>query len=133
MAMALSFPADLRYADSHEYVAPNAAPMRVGISAFAVQQLGDIVFVELPSPGAALEQGKSFGTVESVKAVEEMYAPIAGRVLACNQAVIDQPELLQSDPYGAGWLLELEATDAAQLAALMDADAYGAKVEGSSK
>jgi glycine cleavage system H protein len=62
-----------------------------------------------------------------------MYAPIAGRVLACNQAVIDQPELLQSDPYGAGWLLELEATDAAQLAALMDADAYGAKVEGSSK
>jgi glycine cleavage system H protein len=111
-------------------VAINAAPIRVGISAFAVQQLGDIVFVELPSPGAELELGKSFGTVESVKAVEEMYAPISGRVLACNQAVIDQPELLQSDPYGAGWLLELEATDPSQAAALLDAASYSAKVQG---
>jgi len=128
--MALSFPAELLYADSHEYVAINAAPIRVGISAFAVQQLGDIVFVELPSPGADLELGKSFGTVESVKAVEEMYAPISGRVLACNQAVIDQPELLQSDPYGAGWLLELEATDPSQAAALLDAASYSAKVQG---
>jgi glycine cleavage system H protein len=131
--MALSFPAELRYADSHEYVASNAAPWRVGISAFAVQQLGDIVFVELPAVGDLLEQGKSFGTVESVKAVEEMYAPVAGRVLACNQAVIDQPELLQSDPYGEGWLLELEATEPNQLEALMDANAYEAKVQGSSK
>jgi glycine cleavage system H protein len=105
----------------------------VGISAFAVQQLGDIVFVELPAVGDLLEQGKSFGTVESVKAVEEMYAPVAGRVLACNQAVIDQPELLQSDPYGEGWLLELEATEPNQLEALMDANAYEAKVQGSSK
>ena len=128
--MALSFPAELHYADSHEYVALNSAPIRVGISAFAVQQLGDIVFVELPSPGAALELGKSFGTVESVKAVEEMYAPLSGRVLACNQAVIDQPELLQNDPYGAGWLLEIEATDPSQAAALLDAAAYSAKVQG---
>ena len=128
--MALSFPAELHYADSHEYVALNSAPIRVGISAFAVQQLGDIVFVELPSPGTALELGKSFGTVESVKAVEEMYAPLSGRVLACNQAVIDQPELLQNDPYGAGWLLEIEATDPSQAAALLDAAAYSAKVQG---
>jgi glycine cleavage system H protein len=129
----MNFPADLKYTKDHEWVRIEGDVATIGITDFAQGELGDIVFVELPSPGTALEQGKSFGTVESVKAVEEMYAPIAGRVLACNQAVIDQPELLQSDPYGAGWLLELEATDAAQLAALMDADAYGAKVEGSSK
>jgi len=130
--MALSFPAELRYADSHEYAGPAATGMKVGISAFAVDQLGDIVFVELPEPGASLEKGSSFGTVESVKAVEEMYAPISGTVVACNQAVIDNPELLQQDPYGEGWLLQVTPSDPAQLDQLMDATAYSAKVEGGS-
>tara|TARA_B100001939_G_scaffold328623_1_gene324126 strand:+ start:593 stop:985 length:393 start_codon:yes stop_codon:yes gene_type:complete len=130
--MALSFPAELRYADSHEYAGPAETGMKVGISAFAVDQLGDIVFVELPEPGASLEKGSSFGTVESVKAVEEMYAPISGTVVACNQAVIDNPELLQQDPYGEGWLMQVTPSDPAQLDQLMDATAYSAKVEGGS-
>lgn len=128
--MALEFPADLRYADSHEYAAPAGIAVRVGISAFAVDQLGDIVFVELPPVGQVLERGASFGTVESVKAVEEMYAPVSGVVTARNDVVIDRPELLQQDPYGEGWLLEVEPSDPAQIDDLMAADAYRSKVEG---
>lgn len=130
--MALSFPAELRYADSHEYAGPADSGVKVGISAFAVDQLGDIVFVELPEVGASIERGTSFGTVESVKAVEEMYAPVSGTVVACNQAVIDTPELLQNDPYGEGWLLQVTPSDPAQLEQLMDAGSYAAKVEGGS-
>ncbi|MCF8132610.1 MAG: glycine cleavage system protein GcvH [Synechococcus sp. Tobar2m-G35] len=128
--MALEFPADLRYADSHEYAAPAGIALRVGISAFAVDQLGDIVFVELPAVGQVLERGASFGTVESVKAVEEMYAPVSGVVTARNDVVIERPELLQQDPYGEGWLLEVEPTDPGQIEDLMAADAYRSKVEG---
>ena len=128
--MALEFPADLRYADSHEYAAPAGIALRVGISAFAVDQLGDIVFVELPALGQVLERGASFGTVESVKAVEEMYAPVSGVVTARNEVVIERPELLQQDPYGEGWLLEVEPTDPGQIDDLMAADAYRSKVEG---
>lgn len=128
--MALEFPADLRYADSHEYAAPAGIALRVGISAFAVDQLGDIVFVELPALGQVLERGASFGTVESVKAVEEMYAPVSGVVTARNEVVIERPELLQQDPYGEGWLLEVEPTDPGQIEDLMAADAYRSKVEG---
>ena len=97
-AMALSFPDDCRYADSHEYARPEGEAVRVGITAFAVDQLGDIVFVELPEPGAAIRQGESFGTVESVKAVEEVIAPISGTVEARNEAVLASPEELQNDP-----------------------------------
>ena len=128
--MALSFPAELRYADSHEYAGPSGAGMRLGISAFAVDQLGDIVFVELPAVGEQLERGNRFGTVESVKAVEEIYAPLSGTVLAVNQAVVDQPELLQQDPYGAGWLLELSASEPQQFDDLLDAASYSAKLAG---
>ena len=128
--MALEFPADLRYADSHEYAAPAGIALRVGISAFAVDQLGDIVFVELPAVGQVLERGASFGTVESVKAVEEMYAPVSGVVTARNEVVLERPELLQQDPYGEGWLLEIEPSDPDQIEDLMAADAYRSKVEG---
>ena len=128
--MALSFPAELRYADSHEYLRPEGELLRLGISAFAVEQLGDIVFVELPAVGEQLERGNRFGTVESVKAVEEIYAPLSGTVLAVNQAVIDQPELLQHDPYGAGWLLEITASEPSQFDDLIDAASYTTKLEG---
>jgi len=97
--MALSFPTDCRYADSHEYTRPEGDLARVGISAFAVDQLGDIVFVELPEVGTAVTQGQSFGTVESVKAVEELVAPITGTVKARNEAVLANPEELQNDPW----------------------------------
>ena len=128
--MALRFPDDCRYADSHEYVKPEGELVRVGISAFAVDQLGDIVFVELPDVGAAISQGSSFGSVESVKAVEDVIAPISGTITARNEAVLASPEELQNDPYGEGWLLLVRPSDPAQLQGLMDATTYSAKVDG---
>jgi glycine cleavage system H protein len=128
--MALSYPNDCRYADSHEYARAEGELVRIGISAFAVDQLGDIVFVELPEVGAALSQGTSFGSVESVKAVEEVIAPISGSIEARNEAVLASPEELQNDPYGEGWLLLVRPSDPAQLQGLMDAATYSAKVDG---
>ena len=128
--MALSFPDDCRYADSHEYARAEGELVRVGISSFAVDQLGDIVFVELPEVGAAISAGSSFGSVESVKAVEDVIAPISGTVEARNEAVLASPEELQNDPYGEGWLLLVRPSDPAQLEGLMDAATYSAKVDG---
>ena len=126
--MAFEFPASFRFADSHEYARADGDLIRVGISAFAVDQLGDIVFVDLPEVGATLDKGTSFGSVESVKAVEDMYAPIAGEVVQRNESVLASPEELQNDPHGEGWLLLLRPSDAAQLENLMDATTYSAKV-----
>ena len=128
--MASSYPDDRRYADSHEYARVEADLVRIGITAFAVEQLGDIVFVELPEPGATLTQGSGFGSVESVKAVEDLVAPLSGSVEARNEAVMASPEELQNDPHGEGWLLLVRPSDPAQLDALMDAATYGAKVDG---
>ncbi|MEB3302969.1 MAG: glycine cleavage system protein GcvH [Cyanobacteriota bacterium] len=128
--MALSFPDDCRYSDSHEYVRSEGDLARLGISAFAVDQLGDIVFVELPEVGATLSRGTSFGSVESVKAVEDLISPISGVVEARNEAVLSSPEELQNDPYGEGWLLLVRPGDASEISALMGADAYSRKVEG---
>ena len=127
--MALSYPDDCRYADSHEYARAEGKLVRIGISAFAVDQLGDIVFVELPEVGASLSQGSSFGSVESVKAVEEVIAPISGAIEARNEAVLASPEELQNDPYGEGWLLLVRPSNPAELEGLMDAATYGAKVQ----
>ena len=126
--MAFEFPASFRFADSHEYANADGDLVRVGISAFAVDQLGDIVFVDLPEVGATLSKGASFGSVESVKAVEDMYSPLDGEVVERNDAVLDSPEELQNDPHGTGWLLVLRPKDPAQLESLLDATAYGAKV-----
>jgi glycine cleavage system H protein len=128
--MALTFPVDCRYADSHEYVRRQGESLRVGISAFAVDQLGDIVFVELPAVGSTITAGQSFGSVESVKAVEELLAPVSGVVEVRNEDVLSSPETLQNDPYGEGWLLLVRPTDAAAAESLMDAATYSAKVEG---
>ena len=126
--MAFEFPASFRFADSHEYARADGDLVRVGISAFAVDQLGDIVFVDLPEVGATLDKGTSFGSVESVKAVEDMYAPIAGEVVQRNESVLGSPEELQNDPHGEGWLLLIRPSEAAQLENLMDAETYSAKV-----
>jgi glycine cleavage system H protein len=128
--MALSFPDDCRYSDSHEYVRQEGDLARLGISAFAVDQLGDIVFVDLPEVGASLSKGKSFGNVESVKAVEDLISPISGVVEARNEAVLSSPEELQNDPYGEGWLLVVRPGAPAELEELMDVEAYRRKVEG---
>ncbi|QNJ04585.1 glycine cleavage system protein GcvH [Synechococcus sp. PROS-U-1] len=126
--MAFEFPASFRFADSHEYANADGELVRVGISAFAVDQLGDIVFVDLPDVGSNLAKGTSFGSVESVKAVEDMYAPIAGEVVQRNEAVLASPEELQNDPHGEGWLLVLRPADPSELESLMTAEAYSAKV-----
>jgi len=127
--MALHFPDNCRYADSHETVRGEGELMRIGLSAFAVEQLGDIVFVELPEVGAAIRAGEGFGSVESVKAVEDLLAPVSGVVEARNEAVLASPEELQNDPYGEGWLLLVRPSDPGEADALMDAASYGAKVQ----
>ena len=126
--MAFDFPDSYRYADSHEYAWQDADVVRIGLSAYAVDQLGDIVFVDLPEVGAELNRGSSFGTVESVKAVEEIYAPLNGVVLKRNDALLANPEELQNDPHGEGWLLVIQPSDPAQMDQLMDAATYAAKV-----
>jgi glycine cleavage system H protein len=127
--MALSFPDDCRYAESHEFVRVEGERARIGLSAYAIDQLGDIVFVELPEPGATLTAGETFGTVESVKAVEELVAPLGGTVEARNEALIDSPDELQNDPYGEGWLLVVRPDDAAAASRLMDADTYRGRLQ----
>ena len=127
--MALTFPDDCRYADSHETARFEGDLVRIGISAFAVEQLGDIVFVDLPEVGAALQAGQGFGSVESVKAVEDLLAPVSGVVETRNEAVLASPEELQNDPYGEGWLLLVRPSDPSEVDALMDAATYAAKVQ----
>ncbi|MBD2311693.1 glycine cleavage system protein GcvH [Desertifilum sp. FACHB-1129] len=128
--MGLEYPDDLKYLDSHEYVRLDGEIATIGISAFAVDQLGDIVFLELPEVGDALEKGTSFGSIESVKAVEDMYAPISGTVVERNDALVEDPEQLADDPYGEGWLLKLRITDPDELDEAMAAADYRALVEG---
>ncbi|CCI01910.1 glycine cleavage system protein GcvH [Microcystis aeruginosa] len=131
--MELEYPEDLRYLETHEYVRLEGEIATLGISAFAVDQLGDIVFLELPELGEALEVGSSFGTIESVKAVEELYPPVSGTVVDRNQAMIDSPELIADDPHGEGWLLKVrvENPDNA-LADTLSASEYRAQVAGES-
>jgi glycine cleavage system H protein len=128
--MALEYPNDLKYLDSHEYVRIEGETATIGISAFAVDQLGDIVFVELPEVDETLEKGETFGTVESVKAVEDMYAPVSGTVIEQNSAVVDSPEKIVEDPYGAGWLLKVQLNNPEEANEALSADEYRAKVEG---
>ncbi|GEA25924.1 glycine cleavage system H protein [Microcystis aeruginosa NIES-4325] len=131
--MELEYPEDLRYLETHEYVRLEGEIATLGISAFAVDQLGDIVFLELPELGDALEVGSSFGTIESVKAVEDLYPPVSGTVVDRNQAMIDSPELIADDPHGEGWLLKVrvENPDTA-LADTLSASEYRAQVAGES-
>jgi len=117
-------PGDLRYTKEHEWVRVDGDEAVVGITKFAADQLGDIVFVELPDVGRALDAHATFGVVESVKAVSDLFAPIAGEVVAANEALAASPELVNADPFGEGWMLRLRLADAAQLDGLMDAAAY---------
>ncbi|WP_433045202.1 glycine cleavage system protein GcvH [Dactylosporangium sp. CS-033363] len=120
-------PEDLRYTAEHEWLAPaGEGTFRVGITHYAQDSLGDIVFVQLPEVGAAFDSGGSLGEVESTKSVSEIYAPVAGQVTAVNPALEGSPELINSDPYGDGWLVEIQATDPAAVDALLDAKAYEA-------
>ena len=123
-------PSELRYTEDHEWLRPEGKSGRVGITDFAQDQLGDVVFVELPEVGRAVKQGEAFGVVESVKSVSDVFAPITGKVVAVNQALVDTPELVNQDPYGQGWIVELEIANDGEVQALLDAQAYGALQEG---
>lgn len=119
-----TFPTDLRYTSDHEWLKAQGSSWRVGITQFAVDQLGDITLVDLPKEGDQVTKGQRFGTIESVKSVSDLYAPVSGKVIAVNAALKDSPEDVNGDPYGKGWMIELEANDKAEVDELMDADAY---------
>ena len=126
--MSYQFPDNLNYADTHEYVMEENGLFKIGVSEFAIDQLGDIVFVELADQGSTLEKGETFGTIESVKAVEEVYLPFAGEIVTVNESVIDNPELLQNDPIGEGWLVILKPESEVLIADLMTSEEYKSKV-----
>jgi glycine cleavage system H protein len=122
-------PEDLRYTAEHEWVQPQSTAVRVGITDFAQDALGDIVYVQLPEPGTEVVAGDPVGEVESTKSVSEIYAPIAGRVVARNDQLADSPELINTDPYGAGWLMEMEPAEPGSVDDLLDPAAYRALTE----
>jgi glycine cleavage system H protein len=124
----VSYPTDLRYSDEHEWIRAEGDHGTVGITAFAAEQVGDIVFVDLPKPGDTLVRGKPFGVIESVKAVSELFAPVSGTVTEVNSALVDSPEAIGADPHGAGWLVKVAITEPGELAALKDAAAYEAMI-----
>ncbi len=128
--MSFEYPQDLRYLDSHEYFRLDGDIATIGISEFAVDQLGDIVFLELPEIGEAIAVGETFGTIESVKAVEELNSPISGTVIERNEALIDSPEQVTDDPYGEGWFLKVRINDPVEIEDAMTADEYRTLVEG---
>lgn len=125
----MNAPADLKYAKSDEWLRLEGDTATVGISDFAQDQLNDIVFVELPEVGKTVSKGEAFGVVESVKAASDLYAPISGTVTEVNTALEDSPELINSDPFGKGWIVKLQVTDASGADDLMDAEAYKAYCE----
>lgn len=119
----LNIPTQFKYAKDHEWVSP-AAPYRIGISDFAQDQLGDLTYVELPEVGRELALGDEFGSLESIKSVSSLYTPLAGKIVAVNESLNDDPGLVNRDPYGDGWLIEVEPTDVGQLDNLMTGEVY---------
>jgi glycine cleavage system H protein len=117
-------PADLRYTNDHEWVKVDGDVATIGVTDFAANQLGDVVFVDLPSAGKSVEQFATFGVVESVKAVSDLYAPVSGEVVEVNPDLAGKPELVNSDPFGDGWMIKVRVSDSAQVDGLLDAAAY---------
>lgn len=129
--MATTIPEDLRYTKEHEWARKDDEGVTFGITEHAQEQLGDVVFVELPEVGEEVAKGETFGSVESTKAVSELFAPMTGKVIAINDLLEDNPEAVNEDPYGDGWLLQIEPADEAEWDDLMDPDAYADHVEQS--
>ena len=126
-------PKDYRYTKEHEWIRVDGDTGTVGITDYAQHELGDVVFVELPGIGATLKRGQTLGTVESVKAVSEIYSPVAGEVVAINETLATSPEKLNQDPYGAAWLVKVKLADLQAVSALMDAAAYQAYISEKEK
>ena len=120
----MDFPEELKYTEEHEWVLVEEDTVTVGITDFAQEQLGDVVFVELPDAGDDLEMGKAFGVVESVKAVSDIYAPVSGEVVEVNEELPDEPEILNNSPYEDGWMVRIKFSDPSELGDLMDAAGY---------
>ena len=120
----MSYPDDLAYSREHEWVRVDGSRATIGITSFAADELGDIVFVELPEVGTGLSQFGTFGVVESVKAVSDLYAPVSGEVVEVNEALREAPELMNSDPFGEGWIARVDLADRSELEQLLDAEAY---------
>ncbi|AFZ05958.1 Glycine cleavage system H protein [Oscillatoria nigro-viridis PCC 7112] len=118
------YPQDLKYLDSHEYILLEGDIARIGITEFAVNQLGDIVFVELPEVGTKLEKGEAFGSIESVKAVESLTAPVTGTVVERNDGIVEDPEMVGDDPYGDGWLVKVRVDNPSEVDDAMSAEKY---------
>ena len=125
----MNIPADLKYTQDHEWVRVEGDVAVVGITDFAQGELGDVVFVEIETEGEELAKGETFGTVEAVKTVSDLFMPVGGEVAEVNEALADDPELVNKDPYGEGWMIKLKMSDAAELGDLMDAAAYKAMIE----
>jgi len=126
----MNIPAELRYSSDHEWVRVEGTTVTIGITEYAQDALGDVVFVEMPDQGLAVAAGETFSEVESTKSVSDIYAPITGSIAEVNAALESQPELLNSDPYGAGWICRIEISDPSELDGLMDAEAYRTLTEG---
>src|ERR1700676_3471914 len=129
----MAYPKNYRYTKEHEWISMAGGLATIGITDYAQHELGDVVFVELPKPGAKIETGKSFGTVESVKAVSEIYAPAAGEVIEANGDLHNTPEKINTDPHGAAWLIKIRLANPADVKSLMDAAAYDAYIADKSK
>ena len=127
----MEVPEELRYTHDHEWLRLDGDEGVVGITAYAAEELGDVVFVELPPVGRHIDKATAFGVIESVKTASDLFAPAAGEIVAVNDALASAPELVNSDPYGEGWILEVALSDRSELDALLDADAYRAVVEAS--
>jgi glycine cleavage system H protein len=126
----MNVPEELRYSNDHEWVSRDGDVVRVGITDYAQDALGDVVFVQVPAVGAVLKAGESFGEVESTKSVSDVYATVTGTVVEVNEALADGPQALNEDPYGDGWICTIRMSDPAEFDALLDAAAYGALIEG---
>jgi len=126
----MNVPEQLRYSSDHEWLSRDGSRARVGITDYAQDALGDVVYVQLPTVGDAVTAGQTFGEVESTKSVSDIYAPVAGTVVAVNDALADAPQLLNEDPYGEGWICEIDMSDATQFDGLLEAPAYVSLVEG---
>lgn len=125
----MNIPADLKYTQDHEWVRVEGDLVVVGVTDFAQGELGDVVFVEIETEGEDLGKGETFGTVEAVKTVSDLFMPVGGEVVEVNEALADDPELVNKDPYGDGWMIKVKVADAAELNELLDADAYKAMIE----
>jgi glycine cleavage system H protein len=129
----MSYPSDYRYTNEHEWVRVEGDLATIGITDYAQHELGDVVYVEMPKPGTKLKAGESLGTVESVKAVSDIYAPVSGEVTEVNSALADTPETINKDPHGKAWLIKLKLANSSELSKLMNAAAYEAFIAGKQK